>query len=201
MDTPTRTTELEAVNTMLAILGEAPVNTLVPPYGVDVAEARNLIYETSKSVQSMGWAFNSEEQYTLAPDSAGAINLPSNMLAVDADTETAFDIVQRGSILYDRKGHTSTFTRSVKCEVIWMFPFDEIPETARQYIMIKAGRKLQARFVGSELLHKFSEHDETMALVNLMNAEANSADINILNDPSLMYITRRNSPRRFGNVR
>jgi len=197
MQSPTRTTELEAVNVMLSVLGESPVNTLQPPYGVDVADARNRLYETSKAVQVEGWVFNSEEQYPLSPNASGNIVVPENMLSVDADTETAFDIVMRGSVLYDRKNRTIIFTRAVKCEVVWMFPFDEIPEPARQYIMIKAARRFQARFLGSETVHKFTEADELRARVTLMNDQGNTADVNILNDPALSYITRRHNPRRF----
>lgn len=197
MDTPSRTTELEAVNVMLSLLGESPVNTLQPPYGVDVADSRNRLLEMTKTVLAEGWAFNTESEYTLTPNSDGNIVVPSNLVSVDADNETSVDIVLRGEKLYDRKNKTFVFTRPLKCEVMWYFPFDELPECARLYIMIKAARAFQARFVGSAEQHKFSELDETRARVTLMNEEGTTADTNILNDPALAYITRRYNPRRF----
>jgi hypothetical protein len=181
---------------MLSILGESPVNTLNPPYGVDVANARNQLYDASKSVQAEGWAFNSEENYSLAPNASGNIVVPENLLSVDADTETAFDIVLRGTMLYDKKAHSLVFTRALKCEVIWMFAFDELPECARLYIKIKAARAFQARFLGSDSIQKFTELDESRARVTLMSEEGRTGDTNILNDPALAYITRRGNPRR-----
>ena len=47
------TTELEAINIMLAAIGEAPVNSLLGTLPVDVKIAQNLLTEQSKSVQSL----------------------------------------------------------------------------------------------------------------------------------------------------
>lgn len=60
------TTELEAVNAMLAALGEAPVVSLdaeQPDLGVAVNTLRDAVRE----VQSMGWRFNMEFGYQLVP--------------------------------------------------------------------------------------------------------------------------------------
>ena len=47
------TTELEAINIMLAAIGEAPVNKLTGTLPVDVKIAQNLLNEQSKSVQGL----------------------------------------------------------------------------------------------------------------------------------------------------
>jgi hypothetical protein len=197
METPSRTTELEAVNTILSLMGEAPVNSLVPPYTQDTANARRMLLEASKSVQAEGWKFNSEEDYTLSQDADGEIQLPSNALSVDCDQETAFDLVVRGNRLYDLKDHTFTIGQNVKAEMVWMFPFDELPECARQYILIVAARRNQHRFVGSGEQHQYSAVDEGRARAVLMNEQAQTADANILNDPTMAYISRRWMHRRF----
>ena len=54
----TPTTELQAVNTMLSTIGEAPVNSITGTTTVDVSVAKNILDETSMSVQSQGWNFN-----------------------------------------------------------------------------------------------------------------------------------------------
>ncbi len=48
------TTELEAINIMLAAIGEAPVNTLTGSLPVDVKIAQSTLVEINKSVQAEG---------------------------------------------------------------------------------------------------------------------------------------------------
>ena len=62
MTTPT--TELEAVNIMLSTIGEAPVNNLDSGL-VDAETAETILKNVSRDVQSHGWNFNSEPDYTL----------------------------------------------------------------------------------------------------------------------------------------
>jgi hypothetical protein len=54
------TTELEAVNTMLNTIGEAPVNTLVNMTSVDASSALSILNSVNREVQSQGWFFNTE---------------------------------------------------------------------------------------------------------------------------------------------
>ena len=42
----TPTTELQAVNTMLSVIGEAPVNSITGTTTVDVSVAKNILDET-----------------------------------------------------------------------------------------------------------------------------------------------------------
>ena len=48
------TTELEAINIMLAAIGEAPVNKLTGSLPVDVKIAQSTLVEINKSVQGEG---------------------------------------------------------------------------------------------------------------------------------------------------
>ena len=50
----TPTTELQAVNIMLSTIGEAPVNSITGTTTVDVSTAKNILDETSMSIQSLG---------------------------------------------------------------------------------------------------------------------------------------------------
>ena len=60
----TPTTELQSVNTMLSVIGEAPVNSITGTTTVDVSVAKNILDETSMSVQSIGWNFNTHINHT-----------------------------------------------------------------------------------------------------------------------------------------
>lgn len=196
METPVLTTELSAVNVMLSLLGNSPINSLAAPYGADVAQARALLREVSMDVQSEGFQFNTEEDYTLARDVDNRIPVPANVISVDAKTDWSTDVVFRNGYLYDRKAHTDVFDHDVHCEVTFAFAFDELPETVRRYIMICAARKLQVRFLGSEQQEAFTRDDETRARVRMLTEQGNTADVNILADPALAFMTRRWGPTR-----
>ena len=177
----TPTTELEAVNTMLNTIGEAPVNTLVNMSSVDAITAQAILASVNRSVQAEGWLFNSEYSYPLTPDQNNNLPLPTNTLAVDSTNEsTDYQLVQRGSRAYDRKNHTYIFTQPVNCDLIVLLSFEEIPEAARNYIALRAARILQDRLLGSDSLHAMNREDEYLALTTLRLMESENADYNIL---------------------
>jgi len=177
----TSTTELEAVNTMLNNIGEAPVNTLVNMTSVDAITALSILRSVNRGVQAEGWFFNSEYDYPLVPDQNNNLALPTNLMAVDSSNVSSLhDVVQRGSRAYDRKNHTYTFTDTVKCNLILLLSFEEIPEAARNYIALRASRILQDRILGSDSLHGMNREDEYRALTVLRLMESENADYNIL---------------------
>ena len=184
----TTTTELEAVNTMLNTIGEAPINTLVDMASVDAITALSILRTVNRSVQSQGWFFNTEHDYPLVPNYSNQIQLPLNLLSLDSsNTSTEFDIVQRGSLAYDRQNHTYTFAGTVKCSIILLLEFTETPEAARHYITIRASRILQDRLLGSDSLHNMNREDEYQALTTLRSMESETADYNILTGNADVY--------------
>lgn len=176
---PPLLTQLEAVNMMISVIGEAPVNTLEGASTVDIIQAKSILSEVSREVQTVGWHFNTEKEYSLIPDVNQEIILATNIVRADADCEPDIDVVQRGNKLYDRRNHTFKFSRSLKAEVIFLLPFEELPQVARQFIVIRAARIFQDRMVGSETLHGFTEEDEKKALADLKEAEGDTGDYNI----------------------
>ncbi len=177
----TPTTELEAVNTMLATIGEAPINSLTVSGLADAATAKSILNEVSRAVQNKRLSFNSEEEYPLVPDKNGYIVIPDNALFVDTSASCAdVDAVWRGGKLYDRYNHTFVFTKTLKVDITFFLAFEDMPEYARHYIAIRAARIFQARVLGAESIQKFTEEDEVQALTDFQSAEADAADFNIL---------------------
>lgn len=160
------TTQLSAVNGMLATIGEAPINTLEGTSLVDVAAAKQALSEVTRSVLVEGWAFNTDLDYVLYPTGFDPFNItiPPNAMVVLPNDDYAHIIV-RGSKLYDTLTHSDQFQGSngVPCKVIWNMAFEELPEVTRQFIAIRAARLFQARSTASEILHAFSDADERMA--------------------------------------
>lgn len=176
-------TELEAINIMLGTIGEAPVNTLAATETLtDISIAQQVLREVTIAVLDTGWHFNTEINWPLPPTvPSKEIALPANCLRVDtAARSKQFDVVQRGTRLYDRGNRTYAFPTTIYVTMVLLLPFAEIPQAARSYITIRAARIFQARSVGSQLLAAFTEADENTARAALRRADSNNADNNIL---------------------
>jgi hypothetical protein len=189
------TTKLEAVNIMISVIGESPVNTLsgtsVP---VTVTQAVHALDETSKAIQSEGWHFNTEYDYPLVPDSVTSkITLPVNTLKVDLDPElnTDTDAVQRGLKLYDRKNHRETWTKDLKAIITFELEFEELPEQFRHYISVKSARIFAARFLGSREIEGFALRDEIEAKARAIESDSENADRTIFDHYSVMRVIDR----------
>lgn len=175
------TTELEAINTMLSVIGEAPINTLEGALPADADIARRILEEVSREVQAKGWYFNTERNYPLLPNEEGEIVLPRNATHVDVSLgwNPGLEVVLRGQRLYNLTDHTFKFTGKVYVDIVFLLPFEELPQTARHYITIRAARKFHDRVVGSGTLHEFTTKDEQDALTRLRYDDARLADRSI----------------------
>lgn len=158
-------TELDAINTMLAAIGEAPINLLSGALPADVAVAVNTLQETMREVQLEGWHFNTEEDFPLLPGQDGRILLAPTIVRVWKEDPDNQDIVQRGQYLYDRTNHTYQFDGEVRAFILSLLPFDALPEAFRWYVTLRAARRFQDRAVGSGDQHTFTQQDEYHARV------------------------------------
>ena len=182
------TTELECINIMLAAIGEAPINTLTGTLPVDAVTAQRTLAEINKDVQNEGWSFNQEFNVKLTRDGTNQIALGTDMLKVDANVfdHPTIDVIQRGLKMYDRKNNTYVFDTDLTCNVTYFRNFDEIPESARRYINIRAARVFVDRLVGDDGLRTYTAQDEARARANLMENDMDNADYNVLSgDPNL----------------
>lgn len=187
------TSRLDAVNSILSASGEQPVSSLSASTA-DVANASAVLDEVSREVQAEGWHFNTDKDVPLTPNGSNEIVLAANVLKVDVDPFQFSDVdpVQRGSRLYDRKNRTYTFTRELKGEVVYLLPFEELPEQARRYVAMKAARVFHARFIGSETVFRFTVEEEVAARTSLVRSNLANADINFFrSNPMRAYETHR----------
>tara|TARA_X000001382_G_scaffold87751_1_gene62678 strand:- start:110 stop:724 length:615 start_codon:yes stop_codon:yes gene_type:complete len=197
MTIQTRTTELEAVNTILSTIGEAPLSTLTGSLPVDGTMAKSVLNEINREVQSMGWHFNTQPKVTLSKDAGNStIPLATNILRVELNpyihSKTDYDIVQRNNILFNLVTNTSTFTEDLKdVKVVYLLDFADIPEQAKRYITIRSARVFHDRTLGANTLHKFSVEDEEKSLVILRQAEASTGDYSVFDSPDQIYTVSR----------
>ena len=195
------TSKLSAVNTLLAIIGEAPVNSLNAPLTGDASLSERTLDEVSREVQGAGWSWNTMLYDSIPLDaSTGQSQLPSNTLAVRFNplTYPSQRFVLRGLRLFDRIrnsydlrgsfgvaviGNTSDLVAEIVEELDW----DSIPETGRRYIMIRAGRMFANRAVTSASLEAYTGEDEERALQILKRTEDMAQNYNFISGPDDMY--------------
>ena len=195
----TATTELQAVNTMLSFIGEAPVSSITGNIGTDVAVAKQILDETSLSVQNQGWFLNRDLEVTLTRDTNNKVPLETNCVALEpsAPYQYQYSYTIRNGFLYDLKNHTDVFTTApVQVDKTMIQQFEHIPEYARRYITVKAARRFAARYIGADSLVKLATLDEQEAHVQFEQADSRAMDANILKDEyNMNYIVNRGYKR------
>tara|TARA_R100000008_G_scaffold12616_2_gene6288 strand:- start:289 stop:924 length:636 start_codon:yes stop_codon:yes gene_type:complete len=197
------TTKLKAVNTLLSIIGEAPVNSLVPPLTGDTSLAESVIDEISTEVQGSGWSWNTRLYKNIPLDANGHSTLSSNTLAVRFNpiSYPSQRFILRGTKLYDRVKSTYDLrgslgvaitgsTSDLLCEVVEELDWDSIPETGRRYIMIRAGRIFSNRAVTSNSIEAYTSEDEENALRILRRTEDMAQNYNYISGPDDLYGAR-----------
>ena len=189
------TTKLEAVNIIISVIGEAPINTITGvSLPVTAIQAISMLDETSKAVQSEGWHCNTEHEYELTPDAVTSkITLPQNTLKFDLDPllYTDSDPVQRGLKLYDRKNHTELWTKSVKGSITFELEFEDLPEQLRHYITVKSARIFANRFIGTREIEGFTLREEVEAKARAIDSDSENADRTIFDSYSVLRVLDR----------
>lgn len=194
-----RTTELEAVNTILSAVGEPPINSLDGQKNADASIARNILSEVNKEVQTSGWHFNTQTEVTFSPGADSKIRLADNVVRVDVEnwstgstgSVNTTDITQRGDYLFNKTDNTYEFTADVKLSVIYLLEWDELPEPARRFITVRSARIFQDRMVGSQAHHAFSREDEVRARALMKEFEGETADYSIFGNYDIYRIVSR----------
>lgn len=185
------TTLLEAINYMLSAVGEAPITNI----NEDLAEseiAQNTLTAVSREVQSQGWSWNTQRKRKLMPTSANEIELPQNTLRVDAvdsvsgRSDSSKRYVDRGGKLYDVLNRTKTFTEGVYVNLVEGLGFDDLPETARRFILLDATSRYMQFILGTDADLQQVQMQSQRAWLTLEQEEDDLLDLNILSQQPLI---------------
>jgi len=186
-------TELDAVNLLLAAVGEAAVSSLETATTVDVTQAKNLISNINREVQQKGWHFNTEWDVVLSLDSDSRIPLGTSVLSVYSPTKLTTIRGRSGSsFLYDLDNNTFIWTTSINDAVtITLLDFEDIPQTARQYITTKAARVFQEEIIGQVSAETVNRQEEAEAYADLLDDEGERSGFNVGYGTTDMYNTTK----------
>ena len=183
-------TELEAVNTVLATIGEAGISSLSASLNeiTDSAMAQRTLREVSRDVQSEAWSWNTDESVKISPTAQGTYVVPGNTLTVNFSPNTYPDTqyVMRGLRVYDRNSQRYDFGALINnapitaAKVVSELEWDELPHAAQQYITIRSARIFSDRYVASSIVFTYTVADEDQARTLLIRSEENNLNNNLL---------------------
>lgn len=125
---------LNAVNLIMPKLGERPVTSLVTPHPT-LAVILPIVAQKQRDTLKKGWWFN-EYTYTAQPDVDGRINLGADTLRFIPDCRGT--VALRGLRLFDTVNLTDVFTAAVTGRITQNVEFDELPESAAQFVFYAA---------------------------------------------------------------
>ena len=176
-----KATKLQAVNTIISNIGQAPVTNLESGNPL-VEMAEQILDEITIAVLAEGWEYNMERGYPFTPDSNNQILIPDNVLSLDTKPGDGTQTVIRNGKLYDRVKHTYEFTGQQKLDVTWLFDFEKLPEAFKNYITIRAANVFAGRSVGSSEAVQFGQREETIARATLLEYDTQQANYTIFAD-------------------
>jgi hypothetical protein len=178
------TTQLQAVNTMLTAIGQAPITGL-DQANPEIATATLILSNVREEVLGEGWNFNSEKGYTLLADSNGDIAIPPgilNMSVNQEDNQFRVRAVQKNGKLYDNLAHSFDWGAgtSISLDVVWDYLFEDIPSVFQNYIVQRAARVFAGRTLGSDKMVLFNSQDETLLRAACLSYDCTTGRHNVL---------------------
>lgn len=192
-------TELEAVNTILATIGEAGVSALAANTNeiTDASLAMRTLREVATDVQSEGWSWNTEIDVEIAATAANTYVVTGDTLSVkfSPNDYPHSQYVLRGLRIYDKLEHRFDFAGEINSqpllarEVIkalygatgtpnWVWT--DLPHAAQQYITVRAARIFSDRYIASSVVFTYTAADEDQARTLLIRSEESNLNSNLL---------------------
>ena len=183
-------TELEAVNIVLSVIGEAPVESFADTATTlitEVALARRTLAEIRRDVASEGWSWNTDYNIELVRTlSDNTFPLPANYLRctfIEHNASANDSYVIRGGRVYDRYKKTFTMPDVDKIKIdsaVVDLDFEDIPYAAQNYITIRSARVYGNRYINSSVIFSYTSQDEQYARIMMMRDEEITEQNNML---------------------
>lgn len=178
-------TELSSVNSILASIGQAPITTLNFE-NPEVSFIHNLLMECSTDVQNEGWVFNRECNFPLPLTDKNEIPIGPNMLRVDVSEGQVYrttDVVRRNGKLYNKLNHSYYFDNPINADIVWLYPYEDVPSVFKRYITAKAATRAATQMVGNPQLTQLLASQEALTRAGCMEYECNQGDHTFFGTP------------------
>lgn len=184
-------TELQAVNEILASVGQAPVTTL-DQTNPDVAICYDTLLQTSRQVQAEGWSFNREYEYPIQVEKNHHVPFPNNVLEMDVARSLSQygnkDTIRRTkngqAYLYDKTAHTFEWpVETLYCDVLWYFDWQDLPIPIQDYIVARAATSTSQRIVGDGAMYQMLQQQESYMRAFVIEYETQQGDYTFFGHP------------------
>lgn len=140
-------TKLDAINTILASVGDSPISSLTDHQNVDVYNAERMLDEVSRKVQGQGWTFNTLEEMEIKPDvNSKKIRYSPAWIVIHSTDGNTY--AKRGDYLYDVTNKTYLFDTDITMTIIEALDYEDLPDCFKTYITAKAAIAFQSRYLG-----------------------------------------------------
>ncbi len=193
-------TELQAVNVMLRAVGVPPVSVLLGATGLDVQIAQEMLHNTSREFQAIGYHFNTEYNVPLTRNGNNHIPIAANSLSTRPHGSfVTSEWTERNGELYDLTARSPVFSSDVRAEVVSYLEFADLPHTAKNYFTLVGARRFQEKMLGSSELAGMDRSDERMARISFMHDQHKRGRYNVLqsNPRFARGVNRRRSEGNF----
>lgn len=207
-------TKLDAVNEILASIGEDPVNSLAS--GLPDAElAEGFLNKANRSIQLVGWHCNTLNDYELAKNASNQIVVPDNTLKCDTvnprgprknnrpKPHSYINATMRRSgddtawLMWDGDNNTELWTQetTLTVDIVQFIEFANLTPALQIYVWTTAAHRFQKSVMGSNALFAFTKEDVNDAETAAINEDMENEDLNIIRDnPQVHAIAFRNNP-------
>jgi hypothetical protein len=157
----------------------------------EVAIAHNTLNEVSREVQSEGWTFNTERNYTtIQPDSSTKkIAIPSNVIQADFSQDYQINLgrnaVNRGGYLYDTIAHTDVFDtdETFYLDILWEWKYEYLPQPIQSYVVARAAAVFCSRVLGDPNQYQMLQQKEAFTRAMALEYECNQGDHSFFGSP------------------
>ena len=177
---------LSAVNSVLGSIGQSPVQRLEYK-NPEISFVANILKEVNSDVQNEGWVFNREDYVEFLPsDDNNEIPIPDNILRLDVSagqTIRTTNVVRRQGKLYDKYHHTFSFSHPIKCDVVYLLEFQDLPQVFKRYITYRASVRAASQLVNNAELAKLLAGQEAYSRAACMEYECNQGNYTFFGTP------------------
>ena len=183
-------TELEAMNQILSVTGDAPVSNINSTYEQAVI-ARRILLEISKEKQARGYWFNELDELLILKDGNGEINLPTETIRCDIPLDKG-RLVQRGLKVFNKLKNTYTINEDVCVNLVTELVWALLPQSFRQVVVSYASLRYNAEYFGSPELHQSINQDIVRKDLALQTEDIDNRDLNMFKSVRASNIAFKN---------
>ena len=184
-------TELQAVNEILASVGQAPVTSL-DQTNPDVALCYETLTDVSRQVQAEGWTYNKEYQFPIEVNSEKRVAIPANVLQMDlaesmpnyGSCDTVIRSQNGQKYLYDRVKHSFEFdSDKIFVDIVWYFDWLDLPIPIQDYIVARSSTITSQRLITDANLFQMLQQQEVFARARALEYDCNQGDYTFFGHP------------------